>query len=71
MNARVGIYRRLDAGVGYAVDTEKLLWSARFQPLYDQSAIWRPGLILGTGSVQAGGSDQAAYNPGVQIPELE
>lgn len=61
LNARIGILSWLDAGMGYAVRTEKVLWSVRAQPILEQENGWKPGLILGTGSVQAGGSDQSAY----------
>jgi hypothetical protein len=61
LNARIGILSYLDVGLGYALRTEKILWSARIQPMLEQESDWKPGLILGTGSVQTGGSDQAAY----------
>ena len=60
-NTKVGLLSWLDAGVGYAGRTEEVLWSARVQPLVEQKNGWRPGLILGSGSVQTGGSDQSAY----------
>ncbi|MCP4582221.1 MAG: hypothetical protein GY839_11450 [candidate division Zixibacteria bacterium] len=31
------------------------------QPVLEQEDGWRPGIILGTGSVQAGGSDQSIF----------
>ncbi|MDH3891720.1 MAG: hypothetical protein OEV49_11605 [candidate division Zixibacteria bacterium] len=61
LNARVGLLSWLDAGVGYAFETEKVLWDARVQPVLEQEDGWKPGLILGTGSVQTGGSDQSVY----------
>lgn len=61
LNTRYGVLNWLDAGIGYAVDTKKTLWNIRVQPLLEQEAGWRPGIILGTGSVQIGGSDQSAY----------
>ena len=60
-NARYGILPWLDAGVGYAFKTEKALWNVRVQPIFEQENGWRPGIILGTGSVQTGGSDQSLY----------
>ena len=56
-----GMLGWLDAGVGYAIRTEKVLWSVRAQPLLEQKNGWRPGFIMGTGSVQTGGSDQSVY----------
>jgi len=61
LNARYGILSWLDAGIGYAVRTEKVLWSVRTQPVLEQENSWRPGIILGTGSVQTGGSDQSIF----------
>ncbi len=61
LNARYGILSWLDAGLGYAIRTEKVLWNVRTQLILEQEDGWRPGLILGTGSVQAGGSDQSIY----------
>ena len=61
MNTRYGVFNWLDAGVGYAFRTRKVLWNVRAQPVLEQEASWRPGVILGTGSVQTGGSDQSVY----------
>jgi hypothetical protein len=61
VNARYGIINWLDAGIGYAFRTEKVLWNVRVQPVYEQENGWRPGVILGSGSVQTGGSDQSLY----------
>ena len=60
-NARYGILSWLDAGAGYAVRTEKFLWNVRVQLLTEEEGEWRPGIILGSGSVQTGGSDQSIY----------
>jgi len=60
-NIRYGILSWLDAGVGYAVDTEEVLWNVRTLPVLEQKNNWKPGIILGTGSVQTGGSDQSLY----------
>ncbi|RKX22756.1 MAG: hypothetical protein DRP45_11115 [Candidatus Zixiibacteriota bacterium] len=51
----------LDAGIGYAVRTETVLWNVRIQPVLEKENGWKPGVILGTGSVQTGGSDQSVY----------
>jgi len=68
-NAKVGILNWLDAGIGYAFKTEKVLWNLKVQPVLEQKDSWRPGIILGTGSVQTGGSDQSIY--GQLIKSLE
>ena len=60
-NTRYGILSWLDAGIGYAARTEEVLWNIRAQPVLEQEKGWRPGIILGTGSVQTGGSDQSVY----------
>ena len=51
----------MDAGIGYAGEFEKLIWSVRFQPVTQDRQGWRPALIVGTGSVQVGESDQSAF----------
>ena len=61
LKLRYGLFSWMDVGIGYAVDTEEMTWSARVQPIAQDRDGWRPALILGTGSVQTGGSDQSAY----------
>ena len=58
---RYGLLSWMDVGIGYAPDTEEMIWSVRVQPIAQDRDGWRPALILGTGSVQTGGSDQSAY----------
>jgi len=58
---RAGVTSWMDAGVGYAIDAEKIQWSARIQMLAETESSLRPAVILGTGSVQTGGSDQSLY----------
>jgi hypothetical protein len=60
-NLRYGLFSWMDAGIGYTVDEEEVIWSVRVEPFAQDLDGWRPALILGTGSVQAGGSDQSAY----------
>jgi hypothetical protein len=60
-NLRYGLFPWMDAGIGYAVDAEEIIWSVRFAPVTQDVEGWRPALILGTGSVQTGGSDQSAF----------
>ncbi len=69
-NTRYGILNWLDAGIGYAVRTEEVLWSVRIQPVFEQEASWRPGVVLGTGSVQTGGSDQSVYAQFIKSLEI-
>ncbi|MBU8933182.1 MAG: hypothetical protein KOO62_04165 [candidate division Zixibacteria bacterium] len=61
LKTRYGVLNWLDAGVGYAFRSETILWNVRTQLLTEKTNDWRPGLILGTGSVQTGGSDQSVY----------
>jgi hypothetical protein len=61
LNIRYGFFEWLDAGMGYAIRTEKVLWNVRTQPILEQEDGIRPGVIFGTGSVQMGGSDQSLY----------
>ena len=56
-----GVLSWMDVGIGYAVDSEEVIWSARVQPVAQDREGWRPALVVGTGSVQTGGSDQSAY----------
>ncbi len=58
-NLRYGLFPRFDAGVGYAIKNEKFIWSARFEAISEEKN--RPGIILGTGSVRTGKSDQSLY----------
>ena len=61
LNLRYGLFSWMDAGIGYALDAEETIWSVRLQPIAQDQDGWRPALILGTGSVQTGGSDQSGY----------
>ena len=58
---RYGIFSWMDAGIGYAFQAKKPIWSIRLQPFAENEDKWYPGLILGTGSVRTGGSDQSIY----------
>ena len=61
INLRYGIFNWLDAGIGYAVNAEKIIWNARLQPLEQDEESWRPGIVIGTGSIRTGRSDQSLY----------
>jgi len=60
-NIRAGVTSWLDVGLGYTVKSEKFIWSIRLEPISENEESWRPAVILGTGSVQTGGSDQSAF----------
>jgi hypothetical protein len=60
-NARHGLLNWLEAGIGYAVEADKVLWNVKVQPLIEEENGLRPSVVLGTGRVQAGGSDQSIY----------
>jgi hypothetical protein len=66
VNAKYGLVSWLDAGIGYAARTEKILWNVRIQPLTEEEGKWKPGIILGSGSVQIGGSDQSVYGQAIK-----
>ena len=58
-NLRYGAFSRFDVGAGYTVKSNKVIWNARFQVVLEES--WKPGIILGTGSVRTGKSDRSLY----------
>ena len=58
---KYGIFNWMDMGLGYTIKAEKPIWSLRISPISEDEEGWRPGLILGTGSVQTGGSDQSVF----------
>lgn len=61
LNLRAGVTSWLDVGLGYTVKSKKPIWSVRWQPLAEDESSLRPAVILGTGSVQTGGSDQSVF----------
>jgi len=61
ISARYGVLKWLDAGVGYTVVTRKPVWSVRARAIEERKDGWVPALVVGTGSVQMGGSDQSVY----------
>jgi hypothetical protein len=58
---RYGVLPWADLGIGYAPKSEEVIWSLRVQPVDEDRDGWRPSLIVGTGSIQTGGSDQSAF----------
>jgi len=60
-NIRGGVTSWLDMGIGYTIEADKLIWSVRLQPIQESENGCRPAVILGTGSVQTGGSDQSLF----------
>ena len=61
LNLRYGLFSWMDAGIGYTREAGKYIWSVRLQPVSQDPGGWRPALIVGTGSVQVGESDQSAF----------
>jgi hypothetical protein len=61
LNLRAGVTSWLDLGLGYTAKSKKLIWSVRWQPLAEDESSWRPAVILGTGSIQTGKSDQSIF----------
>ncbi len=61
LNLRYGVLKWLDVGFGYSVITKKVIWNVRAQVLKEDEDGMMPGIIVGTGSVQTGGSDQSVY----------
>lgn len=61
LNLRAGVSSWLDVGLGYTLKSDKFIWSVRLQPLSENEESWRPAVIVGTGSIQTGGSDQSAF----------
>lgn len=61
LNLRYGVFSWLDLGIGYTIDSRNVIWNARLQALREDEEGWRPGIIIGTGSVKTGGSDQSLY----------
>ena len=61
INFRGGIFSWLDLGLGYTIKEEKPIWSARVQLITEVESGWRPALMLGTGSVRTGRSDQSLF----------
>ncbi|MFH1845096.1 MAG: hypothetical protein ABIF77_18055 [bacterium] len=52
---------RLELGVGYARESEQTIWIAKLEAVAERKDSWRPAVILGTGSVETGGSDQSGF----------
>lgn len=61
LNLRYGAFEWLDLGIGYTFKSEKIIWNARLQPLKQDEDSWKPGIIIGTGSIRTGSSDQSIY----------
>ena len=61
LNLRAGVFPWMDIGVGYAFTTRTPVWSIRLQPLKEEEDDWKPGLLIGTGSVRTGSNDQSLF----------
>jgi hypothetical protein len=51
----------MDVGIGYGFLKEKVAWNIRVNTIYESKSSLRPGIIIGTGSVQTFKSDQSLY----------
>ena len=51
----------LELGIGYAMDAERAIWNVKVQVLKEQAGPLQPGVVVGTGSVETGGSDQSGF----------
>ncbi|MCP4724759.1 MAG: hypothetical protein GY863_06970, partial [bacterium] len=56
---KTAIHNRVDVGIGYLNKTEEVIWSARVLLLSEKEN--SPGIIMGSGSVRMGGSDQSVF----------
>ena len=52
-------HKRLNLGIGYINKSEAFIWNARLLVLEEKEKL--PGLVIGTGSVRMGGSDQSVF----------
>lgn len=61
LNLRAGLTSWMDGGIGYAFKGEKAVWNLRIQAIRELESNWRPAILIGSGSVQTGESDQSLY----------
>jgi len=61
LSLKYGASEWLDLGLSYTFKAQKVIWNARVQLIKQNEDNWRPGFILGTGSIRAGRSDQSIY----------
>ena len=61
MSLKYGAFDWLDLGIGYTFKAQKIIWNARLQPIKQNEDNWKPSIILGTGSIRTGSSDQSIY----------
>ena len=61
MSIKYGAFEWLDLGLGYTFKAQKIIWNARLQPIKQNEDNWKPSVILGTGSIRTGSSDQSIY----------
>lgn len=61
MSLKYGAFDWLDLGIGYTFKSEKVIWNARLQPIKQNEDNWKPSVVLGTGSIRTGSSDQSIY----------
>ena len=70
LNLRAGITSWMDGGIGYAFQSENVIWNLRVQAVAETESSWRPAVLIGSGSVQTGGSDQSLYIQAVKTFEI-
>jgi len=56
---KFAVHKRLNLGIGYINKSEDFIWNARLLVLEEKEKL--PGLVVGTGSVRMGGSDQSVF----------
>jgi hypothetical protein len=61
MSLKYGAFDWLDLGIGYTFKAEKVIWNARLQPIKQNEDNWKPSIVIGTGSIRTGSSDQSIY----------
>ncbi len=61
MSLKYGVFDWMDLGIGYTFKAQKIIWNARLQPIKQDEDNWKPSIILGTGSIRTGSSDQSIY----------
>jgi hypothetical protein len=61
MSLKYGAFDWMDLGIAYTFKAEKIIWNARLQVIKQNEDNWKPNIILGTGSIRTGSSDQSIY----------
>jgi len=56
---KFALHKRIDLGIGYINKSNIIIWNTRF--LISEESEKYPGIIIGSGSVRTGGSDQSVF----------